>query len=122
MIAVSKSQSSNDQSKNSKDFDTRLRHARSISAAGAQNKKAALPEDGKGQAMRIGTELIVAVIVGGGIGFMIDTWLGTKPWFLIGFLFLGNFAGLWNVFRITNSQKYRVGFESDKHSEARETK
>ena len=122
MIAVSKSQSSNDQSKNSKDFDTRLRHARSISAAGAQNKKAALPEDGKGQAMRIGTELIVAVIVGGGIGFMIDTWLGTKPWFLIGFLFLGNFAGLWNVFRITNGQKYRVGFESDKHSKAREIK
>jgi|TARA_B100000315_G_scaffold249276_1_gene280247 ATP synthase protein I len=99
------------------DFDTRLRRARSLNAELERSGGAALPEDGKGKAMRIGTELVVAVAVGGGIGFLIDSWLGTKPWFLIGFLFLGNAAGLWNVFRLTNSQGYRVGFNHDKRND-----
>ena len=65
-------------------------------------------------AFRIGTEIVVAVAVGGAIGFVIDTWLDTKPWFLIVFLLLGNAAGLWNVFRITSNQGYAAGFESSK--------
>ena len=65
------------------DFDTRLRHARGLGGEPNQSG-AALPEDGKGKAMRIGTELVSAVAVGGGIGFVIDTWLETKPWFLVG--------------------------------------
>ena len=40
-------------------------------------------KNGKGQALRISTELIVAVGVGGGLGFFLDNLLGTKPWLLI---------------------------------------
>ena len=100
------------------DFDKRLRRARGMGNEPGKSGGAALPEDGKGKAMRIGTELVVAVAVGGGIGFLIDSWLGTKPWFLIGFLFLGNAAGLWNVFRLTNKQGYAVGFQHGNRSKS----
>ena len=108
-----------DQSNDLKDFDTRLKRARNLNS---ENGGTARPEDGKSTAMRIGTELIVAVAVGGGIGFLIDTWLETKPWFLIGFLFLGNAAGLWNVFRLTSGQSYKVGFDRGTQSKTDETK
>ena len=112
----------NDQSEDHKDFDKRLQHARNLSAELNPSGKTTKPEDGKGTAMRIGTELVSAVAVGGGIGFLIDTWLGTKPWFLIGFLLLGNAAGVWNVFRMAKGQSYKVGFDSDKQSKTDETK
>ena len=100
---------------NSLDFDLRLQKARNISSGSTNIGNAGLPEDGKSQAMRIGTELVVAVAVGGGIGFLLDNWLETKPWFLLGFLLLGNVAGLWNIFRIANGHKYKVGFKDDKN-------
>jgi ATP synthase protein I len=107
---------------NEEDFDTRLRRARDLSAEPKRGDGTALPENGKGKAMRIGTELVAAVIVGGGIGFLLDSWLGTKPWFLIGFLLLGNAAGLWNIYRISNSQGYTVGFDHNNRSASDETK
>jgi len=104
------------------DFDKRLRRARDSSAEPKRGSGAALPEDGKGKAMRIGTELVSAVAVGGGIGFLLDSWLGTKPWLLIGFLLLGNAAGLWNVYRLSNSQGYTVGFDRSDRTASDETK
>ena len=100
---------------NSLDFDLRLQKARNLSSGSTNIGKVGLPEDGKSQAIRIGTELIVAVAVGGGIGFLLDNWLETKPWFLLGFLLLGNVAGLWNIFRLANGHKYKVGFKDDKN-------
>ena len=101
--------------KNSLDFDSRLQKARDINRGSTTNVNAGLPEDGKSQAIRIGSELIVAVAVGGGIGFLLDNWLETKPWFLLGFLLLGNIAGLWNIFRLANGHKYKAGFRNDKN-------
>ena len=103
-----------DAEENNRSFEARLQHARNISMDSAFKGKAPLPEEGKIKAMRIGTELVVAIFVGGGLGFLIDSWLGTKPWFLIGFLFLGNAAGLWNIFRLTNNHKYKAGFSQDR--------
>lgn len=54
---------------------------------------------GFGMAMRIGTELVAGLVVGVGIGYMLDRWLGTMPWFLVGFFFLGAGAGILNVYR-----------------------
>jgi len=99
-----------------KSFEARLQKARNLNPGLAHTNNVAIPEEDKIKAMRIGTELIVAVFIGGGIGFLIDTWLGTKPWFLIGFLFLGNAAGLWNIFRLTNGQSYKIGFDRTKTS------
>jgi len=96
------------------DFDTRLRRARGIEGDDGRGGKLADDRTGKGMAFRIGTEIVVAVAVGGGIGYLIDSWLDTKPWFLIVFLLLGNAAGLWNVFRLTNNQGYAAGFAQSK--------
>jgi len=54
---------------------------------------------GIGAALRMATEFVVAVIVGGAIGWYLDGWLGTKPWLMILFFLLGVGAGFLNVFR-----------------------
>lgn len=57
--------------------------------------------DAKGiaQALRLSTEFVAGVLVGGGIGWLIDSGLGTSPWGLIVFLLLGFVAGVVNVLR-----------------------
>ena len=57
------------------------------------------PQTAYGFAFRIGVELVVALAVGGGIGWVLDHWLGTMPLFLLVFFVLGAVAGLLNVFR-----------------------
>ena len=106
----------NTNSPSEKDFDTRLRRARGNDDG--RNVKSVDSQTGKGMAFRIGTEIVVAVAVGGSIGFLIDTWLDMRPWFLIVFLLLGNAAGLWNVFRITSNQGYAAGFERSKRRDS----
>ena len=36
-----------------------------------------------GQAFKLSTELVAAVLVGTIIGFILDNWFDTKPWFSI---------------------------------------
>ena len=52
-----------------------------------------------GSPFRLGTELVAAVVVGTIIGFILDSWFGTKPWFIIIFFLLGVTAGILNVIR-----------------------
>ena len=58
-----------------------------------------------GNAFKLGTELIAAVIVGTIIGFILDNWFGTKPWFIITFFFIGVIAGILNVIRVANNMQ-----------------
>jgi F0F1-type ATP synthase assembly protein I len=41
--------------------------------------------------------LIGAIIVLGGLGYAVDVWRGTFPWFLIGGLMLGIAVGMWEL-------------------------
>ena len=50
-------------------------------------------------AMRAGSEFVAAIVVGGFIGWLLDAFLGTKPWLMIAFFFLGVAAGVVNVIR-----------------------
>ncbi|MFM7673042.1 MAG: AtpZ/AtpI family protein [Candidatus Fonsibacter sp.] len=52
-----------------------------------------------GIAFKIGTELVAAVFVATLIGWYLDKWLNTKPFFLIAFIILGIIAGIFNVVR-----------------------
>jgi ATP synthase protein I len=52
--------------------------------------------------MRAGSEFVAAIIIGAGIGWVIDRALGTNPAFLIVFFMLGVAAGVWNVIRATS--------------------
>ena len=80
------------------DFKTRLKIAKS------KIKKQVLSDSEKrgsfmGNAFKLGTELVAAVGVGTIIGFILDSWFGTKPWLIIIFFFLGAAAGMSNVIR-----------------------
>ena len=106
------------QKKKSVDFDIRLHNARNANNGSATAGNMRQPDDGKSKAIRISTELIVAVSLGALIGWVLDDWLDTKPWLLVIFLLLGNAAGLWNIFRLTNGHKYKIGFEDNKKPRA----
>lgn len=66
--------------------------------------------NGLGFALRIGAELVAALVIGVGFGLFLDSWLETKPWFmLMGFL-LGAAAGMFNVYRVVQHQGGAVGY------------
>ena len=48
---------------------------------------------------RLSAELVAGVLVGAGIGWLLDRWLGISPWGMIVFLLLGFTAGVLNVMR-----------------------
>ena len=55
---------------------------------------------GLGQAMRVGTDLLAALIVGGFIGWLLDSYvLHTTPWGVAVGLVLGLVAGIRNAYR-----------------------
>ena len=41
--------------------------------------------------------LIGAILLLGGIGYALDRWLATSPWFLLGGLFLGIITGFYEL-------------------------
>lgn len=53
-----------------------------------------------GTGFRVASELAAAIMVGGFIGWTLDKWMGTSPWFLLVFLVLGIIAGFWNVYKL----------------------
>ncbi len=52
-----------------------------------------------GMAWRMSTELVVAVLVGTGLGYGLDKFLGTQPWILLLGIGFGFAAGIMNVVR-----------------------
>tara|TARA_X000001036_G_scaffold15688_1_gene13150 strand:+ start:1116 stop:1400 length:285 start_codon:yes stop_codon:yes gene_type:complete len=87
--------------KTPEDFKTRLKIAKS------KIKKQIISDKEKkgyflGNAFKLGTELVAAVGVGTIIGFILDSWFGTKPWLIIIFFFLGAAAGMLNVIKAAN--------------------
>jgi ATP synthase protein I len=60
--------------------------------------------------MRFGIELVVAVGVGFALGWVIDRWLGTRPWAMVAFLVLGAAAGILNAWRAATGQGAAVGY------------
>lgn len=65
-------------------------------SSGAQRAATA---SGYARGFRLSSELVAGVLVGAGIGWLIDHWLRVSPWGLIVFLLLGFAAGVLNVMR-----------------------
>lgn len=53
-----------------------------------------------GVGLRVGTELVAALVVAVAIGWGLDRWLGTTPWLMGLFVVLGGAAGVANVWRL----------------------
>ena len=88
------------------DFKTRLKIAKKKSKYKSNTDNKQLRGSYLGQAFKMSTELVSAVVVGTIIGFILDNWFGTKPWFIITFFFIGVSAGILNVIRVAkNMQK-----------------
>ena len=57
-------------------------------------------ESGAGFGFKISTEIIAALVVGVGIGLIVDNYFNTKPIGLIIFFIFGALAGFLNVYRV----------------------
>ena len=57
-------------------------------------------QSGAGFGFKISTEIIAALVVGVGIGLIVDKYLDTKPFGLIIFFIFGAIAGFLNVYRV----------------------
>ncbi|TPI21975.1 MULTISPECIES: AtpZ/AtpI family protein [unclassified Mesorhizobium] len=64
-----------------------------------EGKDEARAATGYGQALKLSSEFIAGVVVGVGLGWIIDRLAGTAPWGLIVGLLLGFGAGILNVLR-----------------------
>jgi len=57
---------------------------------------------GLGFSARIGTEMVATTVVGSGLGYGLDKWLGTSPWLMVLGLVLGGVAGILGVYRLAS--------------------
>jgi ATP synthase protein I len=79
--------------------------------ATVQGRRGPTPEEpegrGKamGQALRLATELVAGVAVGGFVGWGLDKLFGTAPFLMVAFLVLGATAGIMNVVRTAKSMQ-----------------
>jgi len=72
---------------------------------------------GVGLALRLGVDFVAGVVVGVGIGLLLDWWMGSSPAMLIVFFLLGAAAGTFNVFRTASGQGGAVGFKQARDAE-----
>lgn len=107
------------------DLDARLRAVkdRVQHRSPASETGSGQPMSGLGFAFRVGIELVAGLAVGVGIGWFLDSWLGTKPWFLVVFFFFGAAAGVLNVWRTVSGlgtgPGYRPVVENDDEDDGR---
>jgi len=59
----------------------------------------------RGKFFNVGVELVSGVLVGVGLGLLIDWGFGTSPWGLICLFILGSAAGMLNVYRALTLNK-----------------
>ncbi|MDB5411801.1 MAG: hypothetical protein JWR10_136 [Rubritepida sp.] len=81
-------------------LDRRLKAARDRQGLDkVPDAKGALPSTW-GVGLRAGVEVVSALVVGVGLGLVLDRWLGTWPWLFLVFFVLGAAAGVLNVYRL----------------------
>ena len=95
-----------------REFGERLDKARAASQGPLGKAPDSPPSTGNALAFgwRVGIELVGAIVVAEFIGWAIDKWLGTRPWGMVVFFFLGVAAGMLNVYRAVTGMGGAVGF------------
>ncbi len=91
------------------DLDARLRAAQAREAKAEGGGPSGGARSGIGVGLRIGVEMVAGLGVGLAIGWGLDRWLGTKPWLMVLFFFLGAAAGILNAYRASQGMDDSVG-------------
>jgi ATP synthase protein I len=80
----------------------RIRKAQDARAAANGSQQASRQGDMStlARGLRIGAEFVAAILVGSGIGYLIDMFAGTSPWALLIMFMVGFAAGIVNVTRV----------------------
>ena len=96
-------------------LDSRLKNARDHVQDPLNQPGAEKAEKGGalGLAFRVSVEIVSAVAIGTLIGFLMDNWLGTRPWLMLFCIVLGGGAGILNVYRIASGFGYAVGYRNE---------
>jgi len=63
-------------------------------------------------AMRVGMEIVSSTMIGLGIGYLLDKWLGTRPLFLLLFFLFGASAGFLNLYHVLRLDHNRMNKNS----------
>ena len=88
------------------DFEDRLRQARTRQGLDKRPEgRGSLPPGPWGIGLRAGVEVVSALVVGIGLGYALDRWLGTWPWLFLVFFVMGSAAGVMNVYRLFNPRR-----------------
>ena len=75
-----------------------------------RNKRAGLPAEAAALIGRIAIEMVAGLLVGGFMGWALDTLLGTTPIFMIVMFFAGAAAGMMNIWRMAMGHGLKVGY------------
>ena len=65
----------------------------------SENQGAKSDPSGLARGLQLTAEFVAGILVGAAIGWLMDRWLGTKPWGMIVWLLLGFAAGILNLIR-----------------------
>ena len=91
-----------------------------IARAQARNPADAVAEQrrqsdmsGLSRGFRLASEFAAAIIVGAGLGYLIDMVLPTRPWAMVVLLLLGFAAGVLNVVRATKDMNAATAVPAD---------
>ena len=102
------------------DLGRKLDHMREAETAHQHDESRS---SGLAIAMRMGSEFVVAVLIGGAMGWYLDKWLGTTPFLLFVFIMFGFAAGTRNIIRLAKDiERKRAERSSQKNTKAHENK
>ena len=96
------------------DLEARIARAQARSPADAvveQRRQSDM--SGLSRGFRLASEFAAAIIVGAGLGYLIDMVLPTRPWAMVVLLLLGFAAGVLNVVRATREMNAATAVPAD---------
>ena len=78
--------------------------------------------NGLGMAFGVAAHMVAGLGVGAAIGYFLDIWLGSSPWMLGLFFFLGAGAGVLHTYRMATGMDMAMGYRpaGDKTAERQE--
>lgn len=105
------------------DMESRLRAARQREEElSGRERERRVPSPGIALGMRLAVEFVAGIAVGVGLGWALDRWLGTAPWFMVLFLMLGGAAGVMNAYRAAHGLGGTVGLGKAQRERSERTK